>query len=322
MLNAKKSPAMVCAPAKPCASTTAPVLSDGATTTPRGSNTPCCTPASSETQTGCGASPSDTSPADAEPAHPQTLLGHVTDPQYLDRVASIAMQVPAANDQQTVHGLFREGVTALGASCAVFVSFVRDDQHMAACRFMLACDPAWGRTYVQDGHFAHDPWLAYAAHHTEPLVASQLKVLDGQHQRVIDLATRAGFVSTVLVPAHSAPGHSRISLLCLGSAHPGYFEGQGQAQLRLGARMLTLELHEWWLARIRRDLIVKARISQDDLVLLQHRCQGHSSKKIAADLQVTKGSVNSRFQRMNAKLGVGNRRMAVQLAIECGLILK
>jgi DNA-binding CsgD family transcriptional regulator len=67
---------------------------------------------------------------------------------------------------------------------------------------------------------------------------------------------------------------------------------------------------------------VKARISQEDLVLLQHRCQGHSSKKIAAEMQVSKGSINSRFQRMNAKLGVGNRRMAVQLAIECGLILK
>jgi len=81
-------------------------------------------------------------------------------------------------------------------------------------------------------------------------------------------------------------------------------------------------LHDWWLTRIRRDLIVKARITSADLVLLQHECQGHGSKKIAAALQVSKSSVNSRFQRMNAKLGVANRRMAVQLAVECGLILK
>jgi DNA-binding CsgD family transcriptional regulator len=317
MSNAKKSPVTVSAPARPCSSAPAQISSDGATTIPRDSLIPCSTPASSETAKRSGASGAEQACSSAP-----TLMHHVADPLYLDRVVSIAVQVPAANDQQTVHALFREGVSALGASCAVFVSFVRDDSNMAACRFMLACDPAWGRVYVQEGHFAHDPWLAYAAHHTEPVLASQLKLLDDEHRRVMDMAARAGFVSTLLVPAHSAPGHSRISLLCLGSAMPGYFEGQGLAQLRISARMLAMELHEWWLSRIRRDLIVKARISQEDLVLLQHRCQGHSSKKIAADLQVSKGSINSRFQRMNAKLGVGNRRMAVLLAIECGLILK
>jgi DNA-binding CsgD family transcriptional regulator len=124
------------------------------------------------------------------------------------------------------------------------------------------------------------------------------------------------------VPAHSGAGHSRISLLCLGSATPGYFEDAGLPRLRVSARMLALELHDWWLSRIRRDLIAKARITPADLVLLQHECQGHSSKKIANEMQVSKSSINSRFQRMNAKLGVGNRRMAVQLAVECGLILK
>ena len=83
-----------------------------------------------------------------------------------------------------------------------------------------------------------------------------------------------------------------------------------------------MDLFSVALARIRRDLIVKARIKPNDLVLLQHQSQGHSSKKIAAALRVSRQSINSRFQRMNAKLGVGNRRMAVQLAIECGLILK
>jgi DNA-binding NarL/FixJ family response regulator len=262
------------------------------------------------------------SAADIQTQRPAALVNHVAYPHYLSRVACIAMQIPSSDDQQTVHALFREGVTALGAACAVFVSFVRDDQHMAACRFMLACDPAWGRVYVQDGHFAHDPWLAYAAHHSEPVLASALTLLGDEHRRVVALAARAGFVSALLVPAHSAPGHSRISVLCLGSPIPGYFEGEGLAQLRVSARMLAMELHEWWLSRIRRDLVVKARITPEDLVLLQHHNQGHNSKKIANELKVTRISVNSRFQRMNAKLGVGNRRMAVQLAIECGLILK
>lgn len=317
MSNVKKSPATASAPASPCSSATAQVLSDGATMIPRDSNIPCSTPDSSGTAKSSGASHADQTSSRAE-----ALLNHVAESHYLDRVVSIAVQVSAASDQQTVHALFREGVAALGASSAVFVSFVRDDRNLAACRFMLACDPAWGRVYVQDGHFAHDPWLAYAAHHSEPVVASALKPLDDQHRQVMDLAARAGFVSAVLVPAHSAPGHSRISVLCLGSPTPGYFEGEGLAQLRVSARMLAMELHEWWLSRIRHDLIVKARITPEELVLLQHQCQGHSSKKIAAELQVSKGSIDSRFQRMNAKLGVGTRRMAVQLAIECGLILK
>lgn len=274
-------------------------------------------PASSATAT-----PSGEPSGEAARTCADTLQTHVADEHFPARVAAIAAQVAAAGDQQTVHALFREGVAALGASCAVFVSFVRDDRHLAACRFMLACDPAWGRVYVNDGHFAHDPWLAYAAHHSEPIVASELNVLDVEHRRIRDLAARAGFVSAVLIPAHSGAGHSRISVLCLGSSTPGYFEGAGLAQLRVNARMLALELHDWWLSRIRRDLIAKARITPEDLVLLQHQCQGHSSKKIATALQVSKGSINSRFQRMNAKLGVGTRRMAVQVAIECGLILK
>ena len=81
-----------------------------------------------------------------------------------------------------------------------------------------------------------------------------------------------------------------------------------------------MELHEWWLARIRRELIVKARVTPADLMLLRYEHEGQSSKRIAAALDVSTSSVNSRFQRMIAKLGVPNRKMAARLAAECGLI--
>lgn len=259
---------------------------------------------------------------EAAPAARDLLLVRVSDEHYATRVASIAARIASAPDQAAVHALFREGVAALGAERAAFVSFVRDDATTSACRFMIDCDPTWGRMYLEGGHFAHDPWLAYAAHNSEPVLASTLTVLDPEQRKVVALAEHAGFVSAMLVPAHSGAGHARISSLCLGSAIPDYFDSPGLPTLRVSARMLAMELHDWWLARLRRNLIVKARLSHDDLMLLQHQVQGHSSKKIAAELQVSKSSINSRFQRMNAKLGVPNRRMAVKLAIECGLILR
>ncbi len=245
----------------------------------------------------------------------------VAAPEYTERIACIAELIAEARDQATVHALLTEGVHALGAEHAVFVSFIRDNADLSACRFMLVCEPDWCQRYLEAGCFAHDPWLAYAAHHSEPIPASTLPVLDAEGRRVIALAMENGFASAALVPAHSGAGHSRISLLCLGSTQPGFFEGEGFGRFRLGARLIAAELHDWWLARIRRELIVKARITQADLELLRHEHQGHSSKRIAAELHVSKSSINSRFQRMNMKLGVPNRRLAARLAVECGLLI-
>lgn len=238
------------------------------------------------------------------------------------RVSAIVERIAEATDQQSVLSLLRASVDALGAESAAFVSFVRDNTDVSACRFMLACEPGWCQRYLDTGCIAHDPWLAYAAHHSEPIVASTLQIADPESRRVIALAQQSGFASAALVPAHSGAGHSRISLLCLGSSQPGYFEGAGFGRCRLGARLLAAELHDWWRARIRQELIVRARITPADLELLWHECQGHSSKRIAAELRVSKSSINSRFQRMNIKLGVPNRRMAARLAVECGLLLR
>ena len=315
MSNEKKSPGVGCGPSSPSSSRTRSTSSDGATTTPSASSTRSSTSASSETPTNSGEA---ATPAMTEA---QALARAVGAANYTEHVAAIAERIGEAKDQASVHALLAEGVHALGAENAVFVSFIRDNADLSACRFMLVCEPDWCQRYLEAGCFAHDPWLAYAAHHSEPIPASSLPVLDAEGQRVIALAQQNGFASAALVPAHSGAGHSRISLLCLGSTQPHFFDGEGFGRFRLGARLLAAELHEWWLARIRRELIVKARITQADLELLRHEHQGHSSKRIAAELHVSKSSINSRFQRMNMKLGVPNRRLAARLAVECGLLI-
>ena len=315
MSNESKSPDAVYEHCSPSTSSMPSHSTDGATTTPFDSNTPCCTSASSGTETNSGGS-SRSPPTGSHPSLAQRVSAH----DYAARATDVALRIARATDQSTVHALFREGIDALGAECAVFVSFVRDNADVSACRFMLACEPEWCRRYLASGLIAHDLWLAYAAHHSEPILASRLNATEPAQQQAIDLATQNGFASAVLVPAHSGAGHSRISLLCLGSSTAGFFEAEGFGPCRVCARVLALELHEWWLARIRREMIVKAHITPSDLVLLNHQCQGHSSKRIAAELHVSKSSINSRFQRMNGKLGVANRRMAARLAVECGLI--
>jgi DNA-binding NarL/FixJ family response regulator len=312
MSNAKRSRAAAPEPARQSSLTTAPASSAGATATLSASAARCCTPGS------------DATPNCSGPASPESdrLLARVQDGRYTANVASIAARIAAAPDQPSVHALFRQGVAALGAERAAFVSFVRDDATPSSCRFMNDCDPAWGREYLDGGHFAHDPWLAYAAHHSEPIIAQRIAVIDPEQRKLIDLAERAGFVSALLVPAHSGAGHARISSLCLGSSIPGYFDSAGLPALRVSARMLAMELHDWWMVRLRRSLVITARLTPGDLQLLQHQALGHSSKQIAAALKVSKGSIDSRFQRMNARLGVANRRVAVQVAVASGLILK
>ena len=252
---------------------------------------------------------------------PTTLSQFVYAPDYPARITDLIGRITQATERPAMLALLREGANALGAENAMFVSFVRDDADMSACRFMLACDPDWCRQYLEAGLIPHDPWLAYAALHSEPILAGSLNAGDSMQQQVIDLAARNGFASAVLFPVHSGPGYSRISLLCMGSSVPGFFEDEGFRRFRIGARMLALEFHDWWLTQIRRELIDKVNLTSSDLVLLRHQHRGHSSKRIAADLRVSQSSINSRFQRMNIKLGVTNRRMAARLACEVGLIL-
>lgn len=315
MSNAKTSRSGDSGTSSRSPSATPRASSDGATRTPCASSTRSYTTSSSAQAT------SSLAPNPAPIAHETATLAElIAQPEYLDRIGRVAERVACAANQATLQLLLAEGMTALGAESAVFASFVREHVHVSSCRFMLVCDPAWCRQYIDCGLIASDPWLAYASHHSEPLVASTLKVAEPEQLHAVELAARNGFASAVLVPVHSGSGHTRVSLLCLGSWRAGQFEDIPFARFKLGARVLACELHEWWLARLRTDLMARARITDADLALLRHQRLGHSSKRIASELRVSRSSINSRFQRMNSRLGVANRRMAARLAAECGLI--
>ena len=62
------------------------------------------------------------------------------------------------------------------------------------------------------------------------------------------------------------------------------------------------------------------RITDLDLQLLRREREGRLTKQIAAELGLSHASVNSRFQRLNARFQTPNRKATSRLAAEYGLL--
>jgi len=314
MSNAALSPEAAPGRTSWSASATRAASTAGGTTTRFDSSSHCSTNGSGAMRKSFGAAASDEANQEARPRD-------LPSADMPSRVARIVERIALASEAAAAHALLVEGAQVLGAESALFTTFCRLHGGGApSCRVMAVCDPIWLHRYLEAACFAHDPWIAYAASRSQPTIASSLKVVDATELNLLEVAAMAGFASVALIPAHSGGGSSRASLLCLGHSTPRHFETLPFHPIGACARMLALELHDWWLARLGRELMTRSRLTSADLVLLEHQALGHSSKRIAAELQISHCSVNSRFQRMNSRLGVANRRRAAQLAADCGLL--
>ena len=119
------------------------------------------------------------------------------------------------------------------------MSFLRDDATLASYRSLVACDPLWSAEYARQQWFEDDPWLRHAMGDSEPIRSSELVLHSPREEAFIEAAARAGFASVVIAPAPSSHGPSRVGVLALGSATPGFFDGDGYATVRVLARALT-----------------------------------------------------------------------------------
>lgn len=239
----------------------------------------------------------------------------------VDTVSAIAIDTTRTSAVGDILRKLHDGARALGAECSCFTTFVAAGEE-ASYRFVVDCDPAWWQRYSDNGCMASDPWLAYARRHSEPTRACDLTALTCEEQTAVDLAREAGFVSALLVPAHASAHDGRVSLLTLGHRNPNRFDADDADVIRVLARAFALELHDWWGAYMRRTLREQAQLSAADLQLLELHCAGRSSKQIARELRMSGAAVNSRFQRLTARLGTRSRRDAARIAIDCGLIVR
>lgn len=256
----------------------------------------------------------------APSASTRQLADPATPPDYAAQLAAIASGLAGAQDESHALQVLEVASACMGLTAAAFASFVRDDPTHESFRFLLACDPVWCFEYERRAWYDTDPWLAYARNHSEPVRGSEIVAESAQQETIMALAQDYGFRSALIVPAPSSGNLTRMGVLCLGSATPGFFDDERYPMLKLIARGLAMELHEWWIEHIKREVVAQARLTEEDIALLAHERRGLGTKVMADRLRMSPHAINSRFQRMNARLGVPNRRAAAQLAAEYGLI--
>jgi DNA-binding NarL/FixJ family response regulator len=79
-------------------------------------------------------------------------------------------------------------------------------------------------------------------------------------------------------------------------------------------------MQKWIVEQMRDELLRRYQLTPAEIELLRHERRGLTTKASAREMNTTPAAVNSRWQRLIAKLGLPNRRSAAVLAAEHGLL--
>lgn len=231
-------------------------------------------------------------------------------------LCSLANSLVVADEAGAVHSL--EMAASLGgAEAALFVWVTPEGDGRWWFRSLAALDPHWSATVLRSLHEGPCTWLAHAARSSEPVMVPSQSTAEREadpHDEGNETNSRRSW----LIPAPSPPSSDALGLLILSG---GWGEGSAATtQLLPVYRALALALAEWQQRRAREELVARAHLTDRDLDLLRHESMGHGSKRIAVALNAEPKTIDCRFHRLNARLGVANRRDAVRLCKRYGLL--
>lgn len=202
---------------------------------------------------------------------------------------------------------------------AVFASFARDDDSFQTHNYFVACDAYWCNRYINERWYMNDPALVYANIHSEPIAGDDLNFRTSGQRKFRDESREAGFRSIAIVPAHSAAGRSRMGVLYLTSADETYFTAQTIPLAKMYLRAVAAEMLDWWMNKVRSQLLQQVAATPSELNLLRLTHLGHSTKEIARLVDMKPSVLDQKFSRLAMRFNVSSRVAAAELAYENGL---
>lgn len=258
---------------------------------------------------------SSTAAADA------TCLGeHAVAPDYPARTLRSIMSVLEARDAPQLLDCLLGATASLGASASIYCTTIPETGSTPSCFTLYACDPAFAFRQDRLGPLLDHPWFRFARTRTMPGTDRQVPLQHGDDARAVEVARQYGFASCLIVPTPAGRDLSRTGMLCLGSRHDGDFHRDDARIVRTLARSLAAELHDWVTRHLSEVLQQTARLRETDIRLLALEREGLTTKDISRRTGMSCASVNSRFQRLNARLECANRGASARRAAEHGLL--
>ena len=228
-------------------------------------------------------------------------------------------RIKECESEVEVEAVLRPLIRFFGAQSYVFVTMRHDDLKRDTYRYLIGCLPAWCQLYNQRRWYAIDPFVQYALSNSAPILGSAITAESAGQADMLAAAAQNGFRSGMVIPAHGG-SRLRVGVLYLGTPlSPEEAEPQLLAY-RTMLRALSLELLEWWQARLKEEELSDINLDDDDVSLLALQREGYTAEEAAHELGLTTSQIHNRYRRINSKLSVASKKQAVERAIDLGFL--
>lgn len=258
---------------------------------------------------------SSMSPASTHPGPDSS--GNPGDPA---RALETITRIHLAMDPPELLERLMRATTAIGGTASIYTLTIPESGTEPSSFSLFACHPALAQRQYRLGPLSNHPWFRCAQERSAPATEQQVRLTSASDAEAIDLARQYGFRSCLIVPTPSRVDAERLEMLCLGSTNAGAFEGEAASIVRTLARALAAELHDWVNRHLSESLQEAAGLQKPDIELLRLEWQGLGTKEIALKTGMSPAAVNSRFQRLNARLECVNRKASARRAAAYGLL--
>lgn len=236
------------------------------------------------------------------------------------RALEAIQQIHRATTPPQVLDTLAEITQSMGLSASLYSVEIPEPDDEPFSFSLFACHPALAHQQQRLGALHDHPWFRFARTHSSPGTDHTVPATQEADLHALALARRYGFTSCLIVPTSGGADLRRTELLCLGSPRPAAFEGEDARLVRTLARSLAAELHDWVTRHLSERLKEDAQLRASDIELLRLEWQGLGTKAICSRTGMTPAAVDSRFQRLNARLACASRKDAARKAAEHGLL--
>ncbi len=217
-----------------------------------------------------------------------------------------------------VESAAKQIVEYFGLQSFVFSALFRSGER-ENYRYLVGCELDWCFLYNQNKWYAIDPFIDYALNNTSPVLASDIPLNTPGQEHLMAEAAAHGFRSGIVVPAHSRSA-IRIGILYLGTSEGPERAHESFHKHRNLMRAFALEMLEWWDEKLHVSGLEDLDLDDLDVDLLTKAQEHATAEEAARELGITLSRVRARYERITTKLGVQNKRNAVEKAIALGLI--